>query len=710
MRRTTTFILSFAGVMLTIGAIASASASATVWEECSEKSGSGTKYTTSSCSEESSAGKWEWLSIEETLKDTSEGGEQKLVVSSAAIKITCPKATDEGSIQPEGKGEIATWLFRECTVNIAGCSVVKTAGQSNGTIQIKELKTKLSTAGELTLEQVSPGSGVTLVVLEIGKKETGGKAEGACGILPVKDEVKGEVDARVEGETLNSEGEGTLTTDGLASELKGADVLKLQNGRAFRAGKAGPPPAPRPEQVNFLANQALLIDHRKNTAHGSSEAALAITEYGEKNEVEWESPKAGEVKKTWPAVYVLGEKVSLDTRVAVAGATREFLEKKVEGEPEITGETTVAGGALSFTKKFKLEEIKTQFTEHAGYLTTGPIKSVAGLTEKVAKSLATITWKWAVKEKGRAEATKQELGKSTHNFYLLFKKPVSETKIYFSLLDLDTLEIAKESEPLEESKVISGTWAGFTKKEKEGEAGKCGTLECPSIHIRTYNPANGEITRTGNVLWYYEPTPINLTLTQFNAQARPRCGGRSTTVLLLATLAGECGAWARALKNALATEGITSTQLRIYAKFPAGDLVCETAETCPMLVKTWTFAGGGGMSGEPKFPYLEGEVTDGNGIAGQGVENPWSFFNNHQIIEVGNKLYDPSYGTEPVGNGSAGERTTNLGLLQEKSISGFCKFNGGTGEYNCAPAEAGKPKLGSTVEAGGEVEEEEEQP
>jgi hypothetical protein len=240
MTRVKMLLLSVLAVFA-VGAIASASASALVWEEClNETVHSGTKYTDSHCKTESAAGTWEWMPIEKELKGTSEDVNQTLTIPSAGITITCKKVLGEGDILPGGKGEITKLLYHECTINITGCTVVKTAGQPNGLIEVPApLKIELSTltiSGKLlTVDLIEPHTPPTYVVIELGKKETGGKAEGACGVLAVKDEVKGTVQAMLEGEKFAFTGEGTLTTDGLASEYKGGGEVKLVNGNLFRA-------------------------------------------------------------------------------------------------------------------------------------------------------------------------------------------------------------------------------------------------------------------------------------------------------------------------------------------------------------------------------------------------------------------------------------------------------------------------------------------
>jgi hypothetical protein len=634
----------------------------------------------------------EGTGVSEATKFEGASGVSLLAATIAGVKfeVECTQDTSTGALEAGGDGS-ATLLLKTCKESKpVNCSVPET-------IEGK-LKDKLI-GGETPEEEFEAASGETIFEIKLTGSECAIKGTYTttgtqkCELPKASEEL-------VEHEVVCKKSGSSLKISGNAATFSSTEKAKLTTGKKWGVLAV---PAPRPETVDFRGNQSLLVDHLKNTERGSSEAAVAINEYGALNEVEWESTKPGTINKIWPLVYVLGEKVKLEAHFAVTEVTRTFLEKDVEGEPEFTGETAVAGGSLSFKKKLTIEQIKKQFTEHAGYLTTEVIESSAALVSKVAKSMATITWKWTLKEKGRENPIRQELGKTTNTFYLLYKTPIAGTKIFLTLLDLATQEIGKEGEPLNEEKVTSGIWAGFTKNTKE--AG-CLTLECPTTRIRTYNPINGEITRSGNVLWYYEQIPTGLTLTKYIKMNLPACRGRSTTYQLLATLSGECGAWARAFKNSLATEGIASTQLRIFVKYPVNkEELCEVAEACAFLVKQWEFIGKG-SSGEAGFPYTESEMEDQNGTAGQGVENPRSAFRNHQIIEVGNKLYDPSYGTEPVGTGAA-ERTKNLEKYQEKSISAFCRRNALL-KWNCSTVEAGKLKMEAVVNNIGETTEEEE--
>lgn len=439
-----------------------------------------------------------------------------------------------------------------------------------------------------------------------------------------------------------------------------------------------PPPAPRLEQVDFANNASVLVDHRKEVSHErlakkeeEPERALAITEFNGADEIEWKSPKAGEVTKNWPVAYVQGTKPKLTARFALEAGTREFLEKEIEGEPTVTGETTVAGVALVFTKKFTIAEIEAQLAAHAKFLETGEIESANALANKIRYERSTITWKWAVKVKGRPRLLEQGLGASVHNVYVTFAKALEGTTIYLTFLDLDSQGIEKQAQPPKEAEAVAGVWEGFASK---------GGI--PSLHTRIYNPATGEIRRTGTILWYYYDIAAGKTLKQHLEAEEEEIRGCAffTVKALLENVQGRCGAWAYTLQNALATEGLGSELIHLFAQF-GEKIPCAEANSCVMLVKHWTF----GELGEPEgvFPYLTTQVTDANGVAGQGVENPPPFFWDHAIVKAGpagsSALYDPSYGTGPflgkegLKEGEKPSETSVLTEYQANSIDGFCR-------------------------------------
>jgi len=232
-----------------VGALASASASAApFWEVCEvgPTTEPPAKFDNHRCNTQVkplSEREWEWKKLEagKSYAVKSKGGAQKLILNtSPQIIITCTAVKDKGNIKggAPGTDEVTELEYTGCTINIVGCAVVKTAGAPNGTIVVPPpLKTELFEEGGVIKDRVSPNAGTLFVTIEIGKKEKNGKAEEKCGVLPVKNEVKGTAVGKVEGENLRFAGEGTLTVSGIESKLEGLDEQELENGWAFRAHK-----------------------------------------------------------------------------------------------------------------------------------------------------------------------------------------------------------------------------------------------------------------------------------------------------------------------------------------------------------------------------------------------------------------------------------------------------------------------------------------
>lgn len=140
---------------------------------------------------------------------------------------------------------------------------------------------------------------------------------------------------------------------------------------------------------------------------------------------------------------------------------------------------------------------------------------------------------------------------------------------------------------------------------------------------------------------------------------------------------GQCGAWADLLIRTRQVQGMNDpNEYRFF--FSKKGLSVEG-----FAVKDWTFHGAG-TSGDPAYPYLNilpignpdsyigqnsynfayAEVTDDNGVAGQGNPNPASLFNNHQVM-VSGEYYDPSYGV----------KRASLADIDDGAISGFYKVD-----------------------------------
>jgi len=435
---------------------------------------------------------------------------------------------------------------------------------------------------------------------------------------------------------------------------------------------AGCPNMPKVEQINFKGNEAVAIDHQKNSTHeevelGTLEKPIKINEFEGGTSLEWKATKAGVLKKSWPLVYVKGTEMLIEeVALAVEAAAEKFLETEAVEPPKPTlrGETTIKGDKISFTKEFTLAELKAQFTAHKGLLTTGELKTSKTLPDEVFSEEIKIKWKWTVKEKGGA-TVEPSAGESAHFLYTTFAKALGSKEIYLTLLDLATDGIEAKSEPPDEEEAISGVWKGFAYSG----------VGLPEVGIRVFNPAIGLfVDRTGTDLWYYSEVTPKQTLAELvtDEGTRLSCPVPAEAKSLLEHLEGRCGTWASTFGEALATEGIKSEEVGLFVKFGPK---CKDDGECVMLIKNWGF----GALKEEEFPYTTSEATDEVGVPGQGVKNPVPFFWDHAIVKAGPSgsaaLYDPSYGTGPF-HGSIKEGETAVESVlkeyQKKSIDGFC--------------------------------------
>ncbi|HUA74992.1 MAG TPA: hypothetical protein VL988_09575 [Solirubrobacteraceae bacterium] len=600
----------------------------------------------------------------------------------AGIKISCAKSTTEGTAFGKQLGTFHLAL-KECTTKVGGIPVKCTGlGDPEGVMLV--LGNWLLVAGPeeqaymwflVTPEAQAECVGLSVKVhgtflakltpvgvetseYALAVKQTGGKQEPS--------EFLNDEGASIKVEPLFASVNGGLFEETGLSFVE----FKLTTEKLTKIAAPPPPPAaPRVEWIDFGKNQPVIVDHEKEV----EEEVKTIEEVGGKDKVEWKSPKAGEVTKNWPLAYVQNEKVKLEeARFGVAAATRKFLEEKAEGEPEVVGEAVIGGVAIKFKKTFTLAELKKQFGEHGEYITTGAVESANALPEKVFYELATITWKWGVKEKGREKPFEQGLGTSKHNLYVLFRAPLAATEIFLTILDLETRNAAKEAQPLKEPTAITGVWKGFANVEGG----------VPSVHVRTYNPASETGSLEPNskkVLEYYgeivKPGKNLEEVFKEEITAKKRkltCPGRGEQEML-EKFAGRCGGWALTLINAFAVEGIESKEVDLYVEYGKGD--CAIKNLCVMLVKNWKF----GKKGAAPFPFAAKETEDLEGVAGQGVKNPPPFFWDHAIVKVGAKgsgvLYDPSYGNGPFPGTEVVEKATETSVLEEfekRSLDGFC--------------------------------------
>ena len=156
---------------------------------------------------------------------------------------------------------------------------------------------------------------------------------------------------------------------------------------------------------------------------------------------------------------------------------------------------------------------------------------------------------------------------------------------------------------------------------------------------------------------------------------------------------GQCGSMADLLKGMLAVQGVTNQDIFVkgendtlimddewkYIFFFQKDMPPENESyrSHGFLVKDWSGFENEGTSGDTIYPYFNGrpylsedkhefettEIYDEIGLAGQNSPNPTSMFNNHQVLFIRGKYFDPSYG----------KVFESLKEIQEMAIAGFWK-------------------------------------
>jgi hypothetical protein len=454
---------------------------------------------------------------------------------------------------------------------------------------------------------------------------------------------------------------------------------------------AEPPPPPKIEAVNFTNNEVVSVDHTKPASPSKltkkeelPEKAKLIGEFeGEAgegaNSYEWKSKKGTMLVKTWPVAYPQNTVMTINnTRLALEAGATAFLKAQLEGEVTLIGTTTVGGVAIEFEQKLTEAEVKGQIEgvgSHPTYLEFSKAANAsAALPKEVGASKMTIKWKWKLKEKGKP-AFEQPASESAHNLYLLYGKAL-KSPIYFTLLAQDAENIAKEGAKPTEAQVIAGVWKDFSN----------GANAPAGFPIWIYVPAMNTAAKGTEPMWYYQGMTAKNKYKEIRKQeeeAFAYVNSLTTTEELLEYLDGQCGAWREALTKALEAESIASTKVEIRALVEEKGK-CEAANQCEMLVRNWNFTKGGGG-----FPNKENEVEREEGVMGQGVKTPNAGFVNHYVIELGNKLYDPSYGVGPIAGkkgtegplGGGEDAKEILKTFQEKAVGGFCRSK--EGEMKC---------------------------
>jgi hypothetical protein len=246
MSRMKVMLLSLLAVFA-IGAIASASASALIWAQCSPETG-GRFSSQTNCESLTTGGGtgWEFLPLLATaanplLVPTKGKGNQKLSVSSGAFVIECTNLKDsddrwnEGS-PLNGKDLLLEGVYTGCTVTKPGpntCLVVHSPGAPNGTISLAEkIPSRLVTIGGVIYEEEEQNANKEFVTIEAEETVGSGKP---CGVAKLVNKVKGSVIGEIPFMSLvtkfaGKSGSKPLEMNTLPAEYNGEDESGAEAG------------------------------------------------------------------------------------------------------------------------------------------------------------------------------------------------------------------------------------------------------------------------------------------------------------------------------------------------------------------------------------------------------------------------------------------------------------------------------------------------
>lgn len=310
--------------------------------------------------------------------------------------------------------------------------------------------------------------------------------------------------------------------------------------------------------------------------------------------------------------------------VAYVRNTAPTIEGKIAVKP--TGLTSVSG----FTAKIRVTGPGAiEIDETAATIGTDelilPAKASTGnfVNEIDYLNPMTLTWEVDVNDEG----SWCEAGDTAHRTYVTLGAPAT-TMRQETLFDIGCRKADAETTAAGATAKI---WSEFTDRD-----------------VRKVDPNTGQ--PTGTQMTYYSSYDPR------DSHGTAVC----TAPQLLEANDGQCGSWADLLIRIRQVQGIDD---------PDEYVIFESSNPSEgFAVKNWTFAATG-TSGNPNYPYLNicplgngsinanfdavrgassynwayAEVTDGNGIEGQGTQNPASLFGNHQVM-ISGQFYDPSYG------------------------------------------------------------------
>lgn len=293
-----------------------------------------------------------------------------------------------------------------------------------------------------------------------------------------------------------------------------------------------------------------------------------------------------------PVAYTSGTKVTLSgtaLKATLQPQINKAVQVKIEAESSTNG----------FPMKFTFANVQVPGAGGTIQLPQATADQALPAGQAAVVHPLSIQWSYFLPT---APAAPVGIGGSAHPLYVTYKAP-STSPLYLTVLDHTTRGAAGQAN---DAAVVGGVWSEFTDR---------------TVHKRALLIGTGQIVISfPDLLTYYQ---VNTCQSQ-------------TTVQLLQSLDGQCGAWARYFRDALATQGIASDVVEVTPQVDDG-----------FLVKNWSFAGGGAGCAA-SHPYFSNQVTEQFGAAGQGMADPTrSRFTNHGLVQYGTTLYDPSYGTGP---------------------------------------------------------------
>ncbi|MDZ4371780.1 MAG: hypothetical protein U1C74_10205, partial [Phenylobacterium sp.] len=447
--------------------------------------------------------------------------------------------------------------------------------------------------------------------------------------------------------------------------------------------KGGPAARVRVKQVDFKTDHNIIRDRLKPAnAQKIDENPDSLPNFGT-DKVEWKDVKPAfpdtVTEKNWPVTYVRNTKITLDSvtfRVELAGPPLANVKMR--------GTTTVGNKTLIFEKP--------GVTLNPGDVTVTNLTSNVELPNEVTlEEPMTINWQAVL-----ADGSTIDAGQSKHNIYVTLKGPI--TTVYFTTLDLSTHGAAGAQD---DAAAISGIWSQFEATAPTDTAtGKTGKA-APEVRREEFDPVSGDITTKGHLsgtlvhgppatqfgarLKYWTEVPPDKTLAGlFKEGVAFACTAFFTVEELLSQAEGRCGAWAAFFIHVLGNHGVVATNVHFGVtqenKCVVHPVLGKPSANCIFLVSTWTFtpgaANGGpkpGGTGNMTYPYKWEDVTDNNGVPGQGVRNPQPFFFDHAIVHANGQLYDPSYGLGPYAGATLTDR---LQAYENANIAGYCWPNG----------------------------------